>query len=206
MYHFDMKPITVKPTAGTSESLQIEYKEGQTDWKMYIVQVSAGFSRQHVQHTKFFIRGSSACCRVHKSGSRQSDACAQVLPPCMLPPVQLQELCQTSLMETLDSWVFHDQATGMPRMVSITLPPNTRAATELQLTHHAVRSPMLAPLIGSLLCCHCSLRSFLQDLILSVLLDVACGCAHIHSKNIIWGDLKPGNVLLKVRWRHSLQA
>eukprot|EP00955_Chlamydomonas_euryale_P033046 346799-Chlamydomonas_euryale.AAC.4 len=37
-----------------------------------------------------------------------------------------------------------------------------------------------------------------QDLILSVLLDVAAGVAHIHAKGIIWGDLKPENVLLQL--------
>ena len=83
MYHFDMKPITVKPTGGTSESLQIEYKEGQTDWKMYIVQVSAGFSRHHVEHTKFFIRGSSACCCVSKAGVALRSSAAPVhAAPC----------------------------------------------------------------------------------------------------------------------------
>lgn len=101
VYHYDMKPIEVKPEArGNPDTLHIEHQNGQMDWKMYIV----------------------------------------------------QELCQTSLVETLETWVFHDHLTGLPRM----------------------------------------------DLILSVLLDVASGCAHIHSKNIIWGDLKPGNVLLKM--------
>jgi serine/threonine protein kinase len=64
----------------------------------------------------------------------------------------VQELCQTSLAESLNKWVFHDQQTGLPRM----------------------------------------------DLVLSTLTDVCSGCAYIHSKNILWGDLKPENVLLKM--------
>jgi serine/threonine protein kinase len=64
----------------------------------------------------------------------------------------VQELCQTSLAYSLEKFIFHDEATGMPRM----------------------------------------------DLIVAVLLDVAQGVAHIHSKNILWGDLKPENVLLKM--------
>lgn len=64
----------------------------------------------------------------------------------------VQELCQISLAQTLEKWVFHDQRTELPRM----------------------------------------------DLIVAVLLDVAHGCTHIHSKNILWGDLKPENVLIKM--------
>jgi serine/threonine protein kinase len=37
----------------------------------------------------------------------------------------------------------------------------------------------------------CRLRS------LQIALDIACGVSHIHSKNIIHGDLSPANVLLK---------
>jgi serine/threonine protein kinase len=32
---------------------------------------------------------------------------------------------------------------------------------------------------------------------LQIALDIACGVSHIHSKNIIHGDLSPANVLLK---------
>ncbi len=36
-----------------------------------------------------------------------------------------------------------------------------------------------------------------QDLVLSILMDIARGMEYIHSKGIIHGDLSPGNVLLK---------
>ena len=35
--------------------------------------------------------------------------------------------------------------------------------------------------------------------VLAVSLGIASGCAYIHSKNIVHGDLKPDNVLLKSR-------
>ena len=35
------------------------------------------------------------------------------------------------------------------------------------------------------------------DLVLPLLSQIASGCAYIHAKNIIHGDLKPDNVLLK---------
>ena len=38
----------------------------------------------------------------------------------------------------------------------------------------------------------------MQDLVLAVLIDVCQGCVYLHGKNIIWGDCKPENVLLKV--------
>jgi hypothetical protein len=124
------------------------------DWKMYLVSVNSSWGE-----------GGGVCEKgvgcSERRGGKWVTRFSQLLCP---PPVfsalarivdrrQVLELCQTSLAETLDKFVFHDQITN------------------------AVRT----------------------DLVLAVLIDVASGCMHIHSKNIIWGDLKPENVLLKVR-------
>jgi hypothetical protein len=115
----------------------------------------------------------------------------------------MQELCQMSLAEALEKWVFHDQHTEAVRLVRglgpfcydnsfggrKRLPSYGKTETDPRLSQ--------CPAI----CALCPIPTPLplpQDLLLAVLTDVCQGCVYIHSKNIIWGDLKPENVLLKV--------